>query len=272
MTQSSLEILSLLWVYVKQGQYIPSPVDEKTFQFFEKVKPLVPKKQALPRAEIPRAEVPVTPKPKPAPKTAAPVKEERQLPLPEELPEEPKKVTQKSDKLLPREVSFTTADTFQTRKTISANKAMPSLADGCLYQNPDVKERVWAVFSFPAAAQEAQFLQSVACAVQERLHRKITHFQCLDPSFLSNLTLSAHDADALFFFIEPHNETTLKKLLESHPDFSHNPLKEADPFLPLGSIHGKPLHLFFLTSSTTTSQEVKSRLWLALKKLAFSPG
>lgn len=280
MTTLFQEILSLLWIHVKDKNPDASSVDEETIRFFGELKstaPITPRTFAPRKEVLERAPSQTAPKPLPPQKASTPaqtvkppVRAEKIEPPPESTKEETiPQLIHKHDKLLPKTFSFLPVDTFQTRKTIRSLPSASRLRDLCLYEGPEQQCASWAFFSFPLPPQEDAFLQSVCQAVSEKLQKKAAHFSCLDTSFQENLTLSAHDSEKLFFFIEPHNESTLKRLLEAIPEFSRTLPKEVNPFLPLGSIHGNPLHLFLLTPSTSQSTEVKSRLWLALKQLAF---
>lgn len=286
------EVLSLLWIYVKQKDVAVSSINEETLLFFEEKKPHLPMKRASslepqekaarkpssntfssPQVEPPlpkthqitqQKKVEASLEKSPAPPLISSEQETTKL-----IEDDNQHLQHDQHKLLPKAFTFLNIDTFETRKKIQALPSQPRLRDGCLYETPEKKIAAWALFSFPLPPQEENFLNSIIHAIEERLQKKVFRFSCHDTTFGENLTLSALDSEKLFFFIEPHNDSTLKKLLENIPAFSKTLHKEVHPFLSLGSIHGNPLHLFYVSPTASASTEVKSHLWLGLKQLAF---
>ena len=292
------EILSLVWVFAKQSDQESLALDGETCLFFEKTI----KKTSLDTGTSPPSQAPQAPlsrglnsiktksvieplpqqidrtvqkrsdalstSPKDTKEVAPSIQTETAEKTLEETQPLPPPLLNKHEKLLPRPFAYTPPDTFQVRKNIQATPQMPRLCDGCLYKTEERKSVTWSFFSFPLPRQEELFLESVMSAVKTRLQKKVLQYSCLDPSFVADLSLCASDSEKIFFFIEPHNESSLRKSLEAIPLFVATPTREVDPFLSLGSIERNPLLLFPITPGTSSSTETKTRLWNAFKKLA----
>jgi len=244
MTNSLQKLLDMTWIALREQKGSAIPVDEKSLSFFTN-----------------------SPSP-PKPVEVQEMKEDLPKQIPPEV-DQSQAEERRLKKLLPRPVTLTEKEI--SKKDLDNAKKHMSISDKPLYKEPQIanKKGSWTFFIEIAEKSPHQaFIQSVLSAISSRLQIQVSPHSCKKSSLSIQLPLFIQECDHLLIVMDQHEESSIKKNLESIPGFSPSQNISPIPLSTLGTLHGRPIHGLTLHVHSHEDKTFKQQLWSALQRLA----